>query len=147
MSCLLLTRWPTSSKKTGACVQLFATPWTVVHQVPLSMEFSKQEYWNGLPFPTPGHLPTKGLNPSVSWRRKWQLTPVFLLGKSHGQRSLVGYSPWGCKRVGHDLATKQQQIAALITPILKKKILNSLDTARKIIVFFGRLYSHLPLKR
>ena len=32
-----------------------------------------------------------------TWRRKWQPTPVFLPGKSHGQRSLVGYSPWGCK--------------------------------------------------
>ena len=42
-------------------------------------------------------------------RRAWQLSPVFLSGKSNGQRSLVGYSPWGCKRAGHDLATKQQQ--------------------------------------
>ena len=33
----------------------------------------------------------------ISWRRKWQCTPVFLLGKSHGQRSLVGYSTWGCR--------------------------------------------------
>ena len=33
----------------------------------------------------------------ISWRRKWQLTPACLPGKSHGQRSLVGYSPWGCK--------------------------------------------------
>ena len=33
----------------------------------------------------------------IPWRRKWQLTPVFLPGKSHGQRSLVGYSPWGQK--------------------------------------------------
>ena len=32
----------------------------------------------------------------ISWRRKWQSTPGFLLGKSHGQRSLAGYSPWGC---------------------------------------------------
>ena len=32
-----------------------------------------------------------------NWRRKWQPTPVFLPGESHGQRSLVGYSPWGCK--------------------------------------------------
>ena len=31
----------------------------------------------------------------IPWRRKWQRTPMFLLGKSHGQRSLVGYSPWG----------------------------------------------------
>ena len=36
----------------------------------------------------------------MPWRRKWQLTPVFLAGKSHGQKSLVGYSPWGCKTVG-----------------------------------------------
>ena len=35
-------------------VQLFATPWTVAHQVPLSMEFTRQEYWNGLPFSSPG---------------------------------------------------------------------------------------------
>ena len=33
----------------------------------------------------------------IPWRRKWQPTPVFLLGKSHGQRSLVGYSPWSHK--------------------------------------------------
>ena len=45
----------------------------------------------------------------ISWRRKWQPTPVFLPGKSHGQRSLVVYSPWGCKRVKHNLATNQQQ--------------------------------------
>ena len=41
-----------------------------------------------------------GFNPWVKeilWRREWQPTPVFLPGESHGQRSLVGYSPWGCK--------------------------------------------------
>ena len=42
------------------------------------------------------------------WRRKWQPTPVFLPGESHGQRSLEGYSPWGRKKVRHDLGTKQQ---------------------------------------
>ena len=41
----------------------------------------------------------------IPWRRTWQPTAVFLPGKSHGQRSLVGYSPWGCKRVGHNWAT------------------------------------------
>ena len=45
----------------------------------------------------------------IAWRRKWQPTPVFLPGKSHGQRNLAGYSPRGGKRVGHELATKQQQ--------------------------------------
>ena len=42
-------------------VQIFATPWTVAHQVPLSMGFSRQEYWNGLPFPPPGDLPDSGI--------------------------------------------------------------------------------------
>ena len=53
-----------------------------------------------------------GLNPWLAetpWRRKWQPTPVFLPGRFHGQRSLAGYSPWGHKRIRHDLATKQQQ--------------------------------------
>ena len=40
---------------------------------------------------------------------EWQPTPVFLPGKPHGQRSLVGYSPWGSQRAEHNLATEQQQ--------------------------------------
>jgi len=43
------------------------------------------------------------------WRRKWQPTPVFLPGKFHGHRSLVGLQSMGLQRAGHDLATKQQQ--------------------------------------
>ena len=46
-------------------VQLFATPWTVAHQAPLSMKFSRQEYWSGLPFPTSGDLPDPGIEPSL----------------------------------------------------------------------------------
>ena len=42
-------------------VRLFATPWTVAHQAPLSMGFSRQEYWSGLPFPSPGDLPSPGI--------------------------------------------------------------------------------------
>jgi len=41
-----------------SCVQLFATLWTIVHQTPLSMGFSRQEYWSGLPGPPPGDLGT-----------------------------------------------------------------------------------------
>ena len=44
----------------------------------------------------------------ISWRKKWQPIPVFLPGKSHGQRSLMGYSPQQHKRVSHNLSTKQQ---------------------------------------
>ena len=42
-------------------VRLFVTPWTVAHQAPLSMEFSRQEYWLGLPFPSPGDIPDPGI--------------------------------------------------------------------------------------
>ena len=44
-----------------SCVQLFETPWTVAHQAPSSMGFSRQEYWSGLPFPSPGDLPYPGI--------------------------------------------------------------------------------------
>ena len=55
------------------------TPWTAACQAPLSMDFSRQEYWSRLPFPSP--------------------TPVFLHGEFRGQRSLAGYSPWGRKQL------------------------------------------------
>ena len=44
-------------------VWLFATPWTTADQAPLSMGFSRQEYWSGLPFPSPGDLPNPGIEP------------------------------------------------------------------------------------
>ena len=44
-------------------VQLFATPWTVAYQAPPSMGFSRQEYWSGLLFPSPGDLPNPGIEP------------------------------------------------------------------------------------
>ena len=44
-------------------VRLLATPWTVAYQVSLSMGFSRQEYWSGLPFPSPGDLPDPGIEP------------------------------------------------------------------------------------
>ena len=46
-------------------VQLFVTLWTVAHQAPLSMGFSRQEYWSGLPFPPPGDLPDPGIEPTL----------------------------------------------------------------------------------
>ena len=44
-------------------VRLFVTPWTVACQAPLSIEFSRQEYWGGLPHPSPGDLPDPGFKP------------------------------------------------------------------------------------
>ena len=92
-------------------VHLFATPWTVALQAPPSLEFSRQEYLSGLPFPPPEDLPdpeietTSLASPALvnrffttappEWRRRWHSTPVLLPGKSHGWRSLVGCSPRG----------------------------------------------------
>ena len=45
-----------------SCVRVFATPWTVARQAPLSMGFSRQEHWSGLPCPSPGDLPNPGSN-------------------------------------------------------------------------------------
>ena len=78
---------------THACtlsrVQLFATPGTVAHQLPLSMEFSRQEYWNRLPLATPGALPDSGIEPtfltsaalagSFSNSATWKASPDGLL--------------------------------------------------------------------
>ena len=47
-------------------VQLFATPWTVAHQAPLSMAFPRQDYWSGLPCPSPGDLLDPGIEPTSS---------------------------------------------------------------------------------
>ena len=68
-------------------VRLSATPWTVACQAPLAMGFSRQEYWSGLPFPSPGDLPHPGIEPrslaapelaggyfiaSATWEASWR---------------------------------------------------------------------------
>ena len=49
--------------KSLSYVWLFVTPWTVAYQAPQSMGFSRQEYWSGVPFPSPGDLPNPGIQP------------------------------------------------------------------------------------
>ena len=69
----------------------------------------------------------RGFSPwvrKIPWRGKWQPTPVFLPGETHGWRSLVGYSPWGCKESG----TTEQLI--LLTFHIQ------LDTCQKVSMFF-----------
>ena len=55
-----------------SCVRPFATPWAIVLQAPLSKEFSRQEYWSGLPFPTPGDLPDPRIKPHLLHLLYWQ---------------------------------------------------------------------------
>ena len=55
-------------------VRLFVTPWTVAYQAPPSMGFSRQEYWSGLPFPSPGNLPDPAIEPRSPTLRADALT-------------------------------------------------------------------------
>ena len=55
-----------------SCVQFFSTLWTVIHQAPLSLGFSRQGYWSGIPSPLPGDLPNPGMNPSPLHLQHWQ---------------------------------------------------------------------------
>ena len=73
-------------------VQLIATPWTVAYQAPPSMEFSKQEYWSGLPFPSPGDLPNPGIQPRSPALRA-DVFPFETLGKPSIYVFVVGRSP------------------------------------------------------
>ena len=52
-------------------VQLFVTPWTIALQTPLFMEFSRQEYWSGLPCPPPQYLPDPGIEPTFLYLLHW----------------------------------------------------------------------------
>ena len=67
-----------------SCVPLLSTPWTVARQAPLSVEFSKQEYWGGLPFPSSGDLPDPGIEPKCSalhadsFTLSYQGSPIFV---------------------------------------------------------------------
>ena len=78
---LLHTYCTTLTLKLLSRVHLFETPWTVAYQAPPSMEFSRQEYWSGLPFPSPGDIPNPGNeagslalqadpSPTELWERK-----------------------------------------------------------------------------
>ena len=68
----------------------------------------------------------------ISWRRNWQSTPVFLPGKSHGQRSLTGYNPW---RVGHSVVTKPPYM-------FKCSFLRCIIIFKSYILFFYRPLCH-----
>ena len=76
-------------------VQLFATPWTVAHQAPPSMRFSSQEYWNGLPLPSPGDLPDPGIDPG-SLALQTDALPSEPLGKLYGTVYVKFYNIQNC---------------------------------------------------
>ena len=71
-------------------VQLFVTPWTVAHQVPLTMGFPRQEYWSGLPFPSPGNFPDPGIEPGSPALRKGNANNTDELSDEEVQRDWEG---------------------------------------------------------
>ena len=66
----------------------FVTPWTVACQASLSMRFPRQEYWSGLPFPSPGDLPDPGVKPMSP-----ELTGGFFIAESLGKLKNTGVFP------------------------------------------------------
>ena len=121
--CLVLPKSP------FPCLQMMLTVFPV--QIANYMELGVCNIWSGRRqwHPTPVLLPANPMyggayvrqetrvDPGVGkylWRREWQSTLVLLPGEFHGQRSLVGCSTWDHKTVGHDLATKQQQIQSVV---------------------------------
>ena len=87
-TCLVIFRFPINIVL--ICVQLFVTAWTVAHWAPLSLEFSRQEYWSGLSFPFPGIFSTQGLKLYLLHLLNWQADSLPLCHL--GSRNLV-YGP------------------------------------------------------
>ena len=67
----------------------FVTPWTVAHQAPLSMGFLRQEYWSGLPFPSPGDLANPGTEPTSPALQADSLPPSHLQRPTIGEKALI----------------------------------------------------------
>ena len=72
-----------------SCVRLFATLWTITHQAPLSMGFSRQEYWNGLPFPFQGIFPIQCMG--LLGLLHWQMDPLPVSHLESPVKSMPGY--------------------------------------------------------
>ena len=89
-SFLLLVRKVCVCVRAQSC-QTLQTQWTVASQAPLSMGLSWQEYWSGLPFPSPGDLPTQRLSLYPLWLLHWQVDslPLSYLGRQYGKFVLL----------------------------------------------------------
>ena len=106
------------------CVQFFATPWTVVQQTVLSMEFSRQEYWSGLPCPSPGDLLDPGVEPG-SPTLQADSSPSEPLGKP----LTTWRSTWKYKAVGGgewEIEIRSQGSTGLVTDLY------AVDTATRV---------------
>ena len=103
-------------------VQLFVTPWTVAHQSPLSMRFSRQENWSVLPFPPPEDLPDQGSNPCLL---HWQAGPLPLshLGAFSNVHCFLNFILW---RISHWYIIRWNITISSNTPIIQQSTWNQL---------------------
>ena len=101
-----------------SCVQLFEIPWTVACQAPLSMEFSRQEYWSGLPFSSSGDHPTQGSNLLLLCPLHWQadtLPPGYC-----ATREAPGVDLSFCQtQPGNNYAALPSSIQAIFQPLIR----------------------------
>ena len=120
-------------------VQLFATPGTVAHQVPLSMGFSRQEYWNGLPFPPPGDLPKPRDGALVSCT------------SCIGRQFLYHWATWEAPTAGLDFAWLPVAMAHLSSNIRKSLYLSCISAQKfssqfNIVPGYSFLRSYLEVQ-
>ena len=92
-----------------SCVQLFATPWTVARQASLSMGFSRQETWSGLPFPSPGDLPDPGIDPESPAFQADALTSE-PPGNSHLKKICISSAAMEAQTLRTDLRTQLEGV-------------------------------------
>ena len=90
-----------------SCVWLFVTPWTIACQAPLSMGFSRQRSWNGLPFPSPGDLPGPGKN-------------QYLLCLLHWQAGSLPHPTWDALRISLNLTNLIMKVLPMSIAFLEK---------------------------
>ena len=96
-------------------VRLFATPWTAAHQASPSMEFSRQEYWSGLPFPSPGDLPDPGIEPRSPALEADALSSE-LTGKPHNILKQCQLSKKRSKRWTWEISAPETDLIPLSVP-------------------------------
>ena len=94
-----------------SCVWLFATLWTIACQVPLSMGFSRQQYWSGSPCPPPGNLPYLGMNPCLLCLLHWHEGSLSLTSPGKPDYSL-NYCIWTNIFPDTTLSKPQKEISA-----------------------------------
>ena len=94
---------------TTSCLILFETPWTAAHQAPLSMGLFSQEYWRGLPFPSPGDLPNPGVKP-----RSPELQAGSLSSEPPGKRTSHSYKYIKTLQIPSTGKSKHTQLLILV---------------------------------